>query len=641
MSVKTEKEHYKRTEQFVKEIQNLYFEVAEYCANISKNYSLVEGIFTFKDHPVLNRKVDRIIDNMRKSMYATIVSGISKEWDKANENNDELVKRLLKKTNIPLKKYQTRNLDALEAFQERKIKGLKLSDRVWNYTNQFKGEIEQALDVGIADGRSAAQLSRDIREYLREPEKLFRRVRDKNGVLKASKNALRYNPGGGVYRSSYKNAMRLTRTEINMAYRTADHLRWQQLDFVVGIEIRRSNHYYACDVCESLKGKYPKDFKFIGWHPHCRCHAIPIMATEKELLDSIDNDSPIQSKNEVRDMPNNFTKWVKDNQARIDGSRSKPLWMIENRNFIDNQSQPLVSFVKAKSAKEAEEWVTKNIPFIKSADYSGISRNDANRLNEHLTYLQNKGFMKGCDGTIKLVPFRGKVSDPVGGGYQMLKHGQKDARLRIDVWSDKKFKALEKKAEKQVEKQLKKVIANWEAALATIENDLAAYYKDPAMEKMTWGDDRLDVLLKRKKAIKDLMEKDIASFKANRANKMKRAMDFVSNVSENMEDNLTHEMGHALNANLQTNSHAYSSEVRSLLKRMKKKYDYYPDREGIIFETNSNLFDRSMLEHGIKVSEYACTNGAEYFAESFTMFMKGKELPDKELEKLFKLIVRL
>ena len=516
---------------------------------------------------------------------------------------------------------------------------MNLSDRVWNYTNQFKGEIEQALDVGIADGRSAAQLSRDIREYLREPEKLFRRVRDKNGVLKASKNALRYNPGGGVYRSSYKNAMRLTRTEINMAYRTADHLRWQEMDFVVGIEIRRSNHYYACDVCESLKGKYPKDFKFIGWHPHCRCHAIPIMATEKELLDSIDNDSPIQSKNEVRDMPNNFTKWVNDNQARIDGSRSKPLWMIENGNLINNQSQSLISFVKAKSVKEAEEWITKNIPFIKSADYSGISVNDANRLNEHLTYLQNKGFMNGCTDTIKLAPFRGKVSDPVGGSYQMLKHGQRGARLKIDVWSDKKFKAFEKKAEKQVEKELKKVVANWERALATIENDLAAYYKDPAMEKMTWGDDRLDVLLKRQKAIKELMEKDIASFKANKAARKKNT-DFVSNVCENMEDNLTHEMGHALNANLQTNSRAYSSEVRSLLKSMKKKYDYYPDREGIIFDTNSNLFDRSMLEHGIKVSEYACTEGAEYFAESFTMFMKGKELPDKELEKLFKLIVR-
>ena len=111
---------------------------------------------------------------------------------------------------------------------------------------------------------------------------------------------MKYNPGGGVYRSSYKNAMRLTRTEINMSYREADHLRWQEMDFVVGIEIRRSNHEYGCNVCESLKGKYPKDFKFSGWHPHCRCHAIPILATEEELLDSIENDTPINSKNEVK-----------------------------------------------------------------------------------------------------------------------------------------------------------------------------------------------------------------------------------------------------------------------------------------------------------------------------------------------------
>ena len=365
MSVKTEKEHYKRTEQFVKEIQNLYFEVAEYCANISKNYSLEEGIFTFKDHPVLNRKVDRIIDNMRKSMYATIVSGISKEWDKANENNDELVKRLLKKTNIPLKKYQTRNLDALEAFQERKIKGLKLSDRVWNYTNQFKGEIEQALDVGIADGRSAAQLSRDIREYLREPEKLFRRVRDKNGVLKASKNALRYNPGGGVYRSSYKNALRLTRTEINMAYRTADHLRWQQLDFVVGIEIRRSNHYYACDVCESLKGKYPKDFKFIGWHPNCRCHAIPILATEEELLDSIENGTPINSKNEVKGSPEQFEKWMKENEDRVVRAKTLPFFIQNNLQFVDSNTIKERSILelmeKAKSAETSVSSLSNSI----------------------------------------------------------------------------------------------------------------------------------------------------------------------------------------------------------------------------------------------------------------------------------------
>ena len=327
MSVRADNDHYARVEKYAKEIQKLYLKVADFSAKKAVQLNPKQPVFYFKDYPVLNRQIDKLIGELRNNMATTIQSGISKEWDKANENNDELVKLLSRNIKLPSGKYQTRNLKALEAFQNRKIKGQKLSDRVWNYSQQYKTELEQALDVGIADGRSAAQLSRDVREYLREPEKLFRRVRDKNGNLKLSKNALKYNPGAGVYRSSYKNAMRLTRTEINQSYREADYLRWQEMDFIVGIEIRRSNHEYGCPVCESLKGKYPKNFKFIGWHPHCRCHAIPILATQKELLDSIDNDSPVQSKNEVKAMPNNFTKWLKDNQARIDGSRSKPLWM--------------------------------------------------------------------------------------------------------------------------------------------------------------------------------------------------------------------------------------------------------------------------------------------------------------------------
>ena len=50
-----------------------------------------------------------------------------------------------------------------------------------------------------------------------------------------------YHPGQGVYRSSYKNARRLAVTETNMAYRTSDYLRWQQMEFVVGIRVVMSD----------------------------------------------------------------------------------------------------------------------------------------------------------------------------------------------------------------------------------------------------------------------------------------------------------------------------------------------------------------------------------------------------------------
>ena len=107
-------------------------------------------------------------------------------------------------------------------------------------------------------------MARDLKQYLKHPDKLFRRVRDEHGILHFSKNAAAFHPGQGVYRSSYQNARRLAVTETNMAYRTADHERWQNQDFVVGIEIHLSGNH-TCkgrdgkphrfeDICDQLQG---------------------------------------------------------------------------------------------------------------------------------------------------------------------------------------------------------------------------------------------------------------------------------------------------------------------------------------------------------------------------------------------------
>jgi len=46
------------------------------------------------------------------------------------------------------------------------MKGFNLSDKVWNYAQQFKGDIELGLDLGLSEGKSAADLSQNLREYL-------------------------------------------------------------------------------------------------------------------------------------------------------------------------------------------------------------------------------------------------------------------------------------------------------------------------------------------------------------------------------------------------------------------------------------------------------------------------------------------
>ena len=223
------------------------------------------------------------------------------------------------------------------------------------------------LDLGIRSGKSAAAMTRDLRQYLQHPDKLFRRVRDEHGLLKLSQAAKDFHPGRGVYRSSYMNARRLAATETNIAYRTADHLRWQKMDFVVGIEIVLSNNHTIrlqpgektsdlpgqmradgtpktnavrtlTDICDTLAGRYPKDFKFTGWHPHCRCRAITILKTEEEMARDtrriLDGRQPsTDSDNAVTDTPEAFKGWVENNRDRIKHASSVPYFVQDNTKY--------------------------------------------------------------------------------------------------------------------------------------------------------------------------------------------------------------------------------------------------------------------------------------------------------------------
>lgn len=313
-------------------------------AGASSGFSDPERPFYFDDFPAVRRKIDELIEQLHKKVVYAIEEGDHEEWLLSCEKNNELVEAMTRSTSIPkaqITQWKQPNLEALAAFQARKTNGLGLSDRVWNITEQFKQELELALDIGLGEGKSAAELSRDVRRYLNEPERLFRRVRDKHGALRLSKAAKAYHPGQGVYRSSYKNALRLTATENNIAYRTSDYNRWQQLDFVVGIEIRCSNNHPDYDVCDELKGKYPKDFKFTGWHPFCRCHAVPILKTAEEMAadnERIMKGEPLDGKsvNEVTDVPAGFASWIKDNAERIERAKSQPYFIRDNRGVVDD-----------------------------------------------------------------------------------------------------------------------------------------------------------------------------------------------------------------------------------------------------------------------------------------------------------------
>lgn len=383
---KYDKRHIANVRRYQRQVDAIYKEAVEQAALRAAGLPVPEDyIFTFDDFPALKMQIDALMSSMQADLELTITNGIRAEWDLANAKNDALVSSALGQA-AGLARYHRMHEDALSAFLARKERGLNLSDRVWQYTKQFKGELEMGLDIGIREGMDAASIARQLKQYLQFPDMLFRRVRDEHGVLHLSKRAAEFHPGQGVYRSSYKNARRLAATETNIAYRTSDHERWKDLDFIVGIEVHLSNNHTCLnskgkpepffDICDELQGKYPKEFKFTGWHPHCRCIATPILKT-KEELDADDErikrgEEPIDpndSENAVKELPDQFKTWMDDNAERIENAKSTPYFLADNEALIsgtntaaeDSLLEDWGAFGKAKEAKEngedLSEWV--------------------------------------------------------------------------------------------------------------------------------------------------------------------------------------------------------------------------------------------------------------------------------------------
>lgn len=385
-----EKKHQRNVSRYQREIEALYEEAAKQAALVGGTVGVLaaDTAFSFDSQPALRKRAEKLLSGLYSGVYAVIVDGIKAEWTLANNKNNELSRVVFgdnigKLTKEQYARYFSTTGNACDAFIRRKVSGLNLSDRVWNYTNQFKGEIETVLDIGIHSGHSADVLSQDLREFLKYPDKLFRRVRtgvDENGepIYKLSKAAEQFHPGQGVYRSSYKNARRLAATETNIAYRTADYDRWQEMDFIVGIKICLSNNHTLngkpfSDICDELQGKYPKDFKFTGWHPHCRCHVETIMKTREELDEDFERmlrgEEPTQgSVNEVKDMPDNFKQWVARNDGRIARAEKKgtlPYFLQDNPKALDE--------AKGIAAKHREFLKYESNPDYKDAKFDWSS----------------------------------------------------------------------------------------------------------------------------------------------------------------------------------------------------------------------------------------------------------------------------
>lgn len=311
--------------------------------------------FTWKGNPGASKKLDQQLTQLSQQTQVIIKNGVTTAWTKGETNVSNALYSVFGKTGARKKAVKAVGEQAREdirkrgadshAFYTRKQGGLTISQRVWNITGSAKQELETIIQNGVLEGKSADEISRGVKGYLSQPNRLFRSVRNKKtGQMELSAAAKQYHPGAGVYRSSYKNAMRLVRTEVNAAYRRAEWESYQSNPLIVGYRIELSNNHTTKvkgkerplhDICDEMQGQYPKTFVWTGWHPQCRCRMIPVTISDKDFSERIKALAAGALKdwkpsNTITEMPEGYTKWIEANKERIANGQSTPFWIRDN-----------------------------------------------------------------------------------------------------------------------------------------------------------------------------------------------------------------------------------------------------------------------------------------------------------------------
>lgn len=360
-----------RINAYMAQIGALFAQTVDDILDINKTMpTLGEGeMFSFDS---LSEPKQGKVDGLLRRLHSLIVTAIRKdmkvEWGEANDDTDKMITSIVGNEvaqNPSIVGWFHRNAQAMNAFVNRTEAGLTLSDRIWKPVHQLRDEMEVAMTISMGEGESASTMKRMVKKYLNDPDLMFRRFRykvgeDKEGNPVYSKKWKKrvktddgryrfvdcdkdtYKTGTGYYKSASKNAMRITRTETNMAYRRADNERWKSLDFVLGQKIQTSRGHNEEDICDELAGNYPKEFVFEGWHPQCFCISTPLLIDEDEVIKmaqaKIRGEKYTPKAKPLEDMPENFKAYVADNRQNIKKWRmngKEPYFLRNNTSIVD------------------------------------------------------------------------------------------------------------------------------------------------------------------------------------------------------------------------------------------------------------------------------------------------------------------
>lgn len=244
--------------------------IADLHKNVSMTLTNIISRNTNADGTVNKAKIKLIVDKYmtqelkqyRIDLMNQIRTGVA---DGANQGVRAVIGAVAPNRNVTADKWVNLSKSIRKNIVNLKsVDGITLSERVWKMTNDNTYNLKRIISSDIFQGKGADEISRNIRKYLVQPETL-------RGRVKAEAR-----PGQGVYKSAYKNAVRVARTETNRAYVDGQKLTTAGMGYKMELRIAGIN---VCDICAGLNGNVyePSDFP-APVHPNCMCYSLTVPA---------------------------------------------------------------------------------------------------------------------------------------------------------------------------------------------------------------------------------------------------------------------------------------------------------------------------------------------------------------------------
>lgn len=365
----------------VQELRGILSSFASACSNLIEKYK--EDELRKKYYSEVLVDLHFLVDNLNNQMLSSIYKGIRNSVFLAEIPTKKIFKDLLgryARDEDVAQMVATVSERALMAHLAKTIKGLKVSDRIWQTSDKARQQLEKIIQEGIALGRDPREVARDI-QYLLNP-----------GVAKPHRKETAERLG--IKDDIPYQATRLAITEMESAYHEASILHYSNTPGYKGVKWVLSKSHAVQDICD----EYAKEEIFYAGteptkpHPYCRCYVVPIY--DEEEVERIKQDlrknirttykPPKDTRKPFAGLPANIRTWI-TSQTQITLHRDYILAGFQNR------ITPLAT-TKEEAQKIAEE-----LGFAKYIDYSDYPNADIpNELNEAIArFFQEFDALKG------------------------------------------------------------------------------------------------------------------------------------------------------------------------------------------------------------------------------------------------------